>query len=138
MSQDQGFPLLLCSKCITLLSWCTPSHCLTNGRIRLSSLPPSHEWDTQEPQIKEDEPQILTLSVLTPQWCIIWAATVRGNSCLWLSGAPFSRKQLLLFQEVTASKSFELFLMPVTSGVGRCVLTSAFTPSLLSFVSNSS
>lgn len=39
--------------------------------------------------------------------------------------------KLLLFQEVTASKSLELLLMPVASGVGRCLLTSAFASSLL-------
>ena len=70
--------------------------------------------------------------------CIISAVTVRGNFCLWFSGVPFTHKQLFLFQEITASKCLELFLLPITSGLGRCVLTSAFTSFLLSLVSNSS
>lgn len=37
---------------------------------------PSHKWDTQEPQIKESVPQILTLSILSPQSCVISAATI--------------------------------------------------------------
>lgn len=47
--QDQGFPLFLSSKIITLLSRCALLHYIVNGQIRVSS-PPSQQQDIQEPQ----------------------------------------------------------------------------------------
>ena len=182
------------------LSSCTPSHYLTNGKIRLSSAltltwvsyPGSSDQRicAQDSHLPVTTPQVQVTSVVSDSWwpyelssllgffvhgvlqartlewvatpssrgssqlrnqthvscigrwvlyhCIISAVTVRGNFCLWFSGVPFTHKQLFLFQEITASKCFELSLLPITSGLGRCVLTSAFTSFLLSLVSNSS